>query len=169
MRDYYNHQSGCFAGWCLIKMGDGSLRKVQDLKKDDFVMTPKGPARIKCIVQTKSIDGFHNLCVLPSGLVITEWHPIVHEGKWTFPIKVTGSKITCCPAVFSLVLDKGHVVNINDTSVICLGHDLDDPVLQHEYFGSDKVINDLAQMPGWNEGKIHLKAGCIKIGKDKRV
>jgi len=41
-----------------------------------------------------------------------------------------------CSAIYSLVLDEGHVVSINGAEVICLGHDLEDPVLKHEYFGS---------------------------------
>jgi len=68
----------------------------------------------------------------------------MHNGIWTFPVKVIQKpKITSCPEVYTLVLDQGHVVTINDTKVICLGHDLDDPVLQHDYFGTDKVIRDL--------------------------
>ena len=35
MGDYYNAGGGCFHGKCSVKMADGSLKNVKDIKKGD--------------------------------------------------------------------------------------------------------------------------------------
>jgi len=35
-------------------------------------------------------------------------------------------------------------------------------VIWHEYFGSSKVVQDLAKLPGWSEGRILFAAGCME-------
>jgi len=35
--------------------------------------------------------------------------------------------------------------------------------LKHEYLGSQQIRDDLAAMPGWDEGWIELEAGCFQM------
>jgi microsomal dipeptidase-like Zn-dependent dipeptidase len=86
-----------------------------------------------------------------------------------FPQDLIQPKLTQCPAVYSLIVDKGHVAVINGIDVICLGHDFKDGILNHAYFGSEKVVKDAQKMKGWREGLICLKAGCLQKGDDGLV
>ena len=35
--------------------------------------------------------------------------------------------------------------------------------MKHEYLGSQQIRDDLAAMPGWDEGWIELEAGCFQM------
>ena len=168
----YNTQSApCFTGNCEITMGDGSTKCVKDLKKDDLVFSssdpynarPNAKSRVVCVLETRFADGYTNLVNLKTGLTITEWHPIFHRGKWTFPGDVQVATNQPCKAVYSLVLDSNHIVFINNMPCICLGHKYKTGILKHDYFGSAAVIDDLKQMPGWDKGKIINSAGACGI------
>jgi len=67
------------------------------------------------------------------------------------------------------VVDKDHIVSINGTQAICLGHNYTDGILKHEYFGSQKVIDDLKQMPGFDQGWIEVISGTMELGSDGLV
>ena len=156
MKTYNNCRSSCFAGHCHVKMADGSLKLVRDLVKGDNVSTPSGSAKVVCILKTVQQGGEAELCFLPGGLVITAWHPVFSNGTWTFPSDLVKPVISPCDAVYSLVLDNTHIASINGTQVICLGHGYTQGILKHEYFGTQKVIDDLKQMPGFEEGEVTL-------------
>lgn len=151
---YYNSRSApCFSGECEIKMSNGMIKKVKDLRKGDAI---QGGAKILCILKTLSKDGLQDLCSFSSGLIITPWHPIRHNGSWTFPCDLIPSSLTPCPAVYSLIVDQGHIALINGVEVICLGHNLTDGILKHAYFGSQKIVQDIKKMPGWEKGEVQL-------------
>ena len=161
----YSQPSGpCFDGNCLVSMYNGSEKKIVDLRKGDEVVTPNGKkAVIKCIVKTNTKNNMEVLVSLDKGLKATKWHPIRINNKWMFPHELGQGVVMKCPAVFSFVLDTEdeHVMVINNIECIALGHNINDPVAQHSYFGTDAVINDLQQMSGWDVGLIELKPGCM--------
>ena len=66
-----------------------------------------------------------------------------------------------CESVFSLVLDSYHVAFINNIPCICLGHNFTQGILEHEYYGTNKIIKDMKQMEGWESGHIIVYDGCI--------
>ena len=91
---------------------------------------------------------------------VINWQSIIDV--WVFPKDVHDPKIVDCEAVFSIILDSGHIVNIDGHEVVCLGHNFHEPkILEHDYFGSDKVVKDLQKMPGFSGGRVILKTGCI--------
>ena len=74
-----------------------------------------------------------------------------------------------CEAVYNLIVDNNHVAIVNDIPAILLGHNYTTGILKHEYLGSNKIIEDLEAMPGWNNGLIEFNPGCFKTeGKNKR-
>jgi hypothetical protein len=150
-------------------MADGSLLQVKDLIKGDLVSTPSGSASITCLLMTQQEGSQAELCFLPGGLVITAWHPVQHNGLWVFPCDLVSPKLSLCDAVYSLVIDQEHIVTINGVKVICLGHGYEEGILKHEYFGTQKVIDDLKSMPGYDEGKITVRSGTMKIGENGLV
>ena len=51
---------------------------------------------------------------------------------------------------------------INKTTVITLGHGIvGDDVASHEYWGTSRVVSDLAAMEGWANGLVQLEPGCV--------
>ena len=81
MMDYNNSSRPCFAGDCIIKMSQGSKR-VDQIKRGDVIL---GGAKVVCVLKTVSKDGYQELCKFENGLIITPWHPLKHNGTWTFP------------------------------------------------------------------------------------
>ena len=164
MRQYNSSSNPCFAGQCQIVMSGGNKKKVGDLVKGDKLHTPHGEATLVCVLKTQCELGQAELIRFDDGLIITPWHPIKMKGapSWVFPIHVNASVNMVCPYVYSLILDKGHIVTINNINCITLGHNYKDDVIRHPYFGSQKIINDLKKMPGWKKGLILLKSGCLK-------
>jgi hypothetical protein len=60
---------------------------------------------------------------------------------------------------YNLILDKGHIVNLNGFLVATLAHGFtDNDVIQHPYFGTNQVLEDLKQHPDWPTGYITLEA-----------
>ena len=56
-----------------------------------------------------------------------------------------------------LILDNNHTIVINNYITCTLGHYItENEVIKHEYFGTDKVINDLKQIEGFNNGYVEL-------------
>ena len=74
-----------------------------------------------------------------------------------------------CEAVYNMVVDKIHISIVNNIPAILLGHNYTTGILKHEYLGSNKIVEDLSRMPGWENGLIELNPGCFKKeGKNKR-
>merc|ERR1712070_452793 len=161
---YYG--GGCFSGNSTIMMADGSSKLVKDLVKGDKIASTKGQtSTIQCIVRTATYGGMTDMCLLDGGLLITPGHPVKLGGKWVFPRDVTSRKFVKCEAYYNLVVDQGHIATINGIEAILLGHDYTEGILKHEYLGTQRVINDLKQLPGFAQGLVHLEqdaSGDIK-------
>lgn len=56
--------------------------------------------------------------------------------------------------VYNFVLDDGHVVEINGIVCATFGHGMKGENIEHPYFGTSQIVEDLKKMPGWNEGFI---------------
>ena len=68
-----------------------------------------------------------------------------------------------------LVLNINHIVEINGIMSICLAHGINKGILKHDYFGTNKVINDMQQMPGWDNGRVIVNEGCIVRDPDTNL
>jgi hypothetical protein len=65
-------------------------------------------------------------------------------------------KIEECEAVYNLIVDRVHIVILNGTPLILMGHSYEEGILKHDYLGSKEIISDLKKMPGWENGLIHI-------------
>ena len=63
-----------------------------------------------------------------------------------------------CDAVYSFVLEDGAcALPIGRYQGVALGHAIiTDPVAEHAYLGTRSVLEDLAEMDGWEDGFIML-------------
>ena len=165
--DEFMRGGGCFAPdarvACCIRSQPGDAEEdtlvcIDELSAGAVVRTASGgTARVRCVVQSPTDEGVALLSELPTGLKITEWHPVLdHAGHWCFPITL-GRAVSCrCPYVYNLVLDREHVALIDGVPCVTLGHGIEGPVVGHAFYGTDAVLEVLAAQPGWAEGRIVL-------------
>jgi len=145
------------------------------LKKGDSVLTENGDfAPVQCLVETVTESA---LTLVQIGtLLVTPYHPIRigSDSAWEFPLDVEGASVVKSDSfsVYNLVLDKEDrhkaVMMEGGISSITLGHGLNgDATLKHDYFGTDRVVQDLQKISGgWSSGHIVLREGDIKRTND---
>lgn len=174
MRTYNQLSNPCFAGHCEITLYGDVKKPLNKLSKYDKVKVIDTDtkliydASIVCIVKTLCRNGHAELSNIEK-LQITPWHPIYYENKWIHPNKIYKGKCQLCKEVYSLVLDdqnRNHAVIIENIPCITMGHSHKFYPLEHNYYGSNKVIEDLKEMPGWDDGLITLKSGCMKTNEN---
>ena len=145
---------GCFAGHCKVKLGDGTLKRLDELDGTELVYqgVNLSPCSIKYVVKI-SINGPNQLCRL-GDLVITPWHPIFDSRsgicKWVFPNQLASTYTESIDYVFNLVLESGHYAEIEGFNCVTLGHGLTDftesnEILKHQFYGTNQVIQALEQ------------------------
>lgn len=154
MTSYYNQSGGCFSGNCNVLMADSTTKLVKEIKKGDKIKTLYGDAVIKCVIKLT----YNKIIPISriNNLEITPFHPIYYENEWKFPQELCSSSESFMTELYDFVLDSHHIVNINNINVVCLGHGIKGPCVEHEYFGK-YIIEDLENMYGWNDGYINLE------------
>lgn len=162
MSMYHSSGSFCIDGSCLVKMEDGRFKKVEDIRKGDKIMTPMNSSEVLCVVKSKCFFGMEDLVELPSKLLITPYHPVRISGKWQFPCQLSSVNKRPCDAVYNFVLKKDHIMFINGIECVSLGHNLKGEIVQHNYFGSQRILEDLRKMNGWNSGFVEISSGIIR-------
>eukprot|EP01112_Ceratiomyxa_fruticulosa_P020975 TRINITY_DN7285_c0_g2_i1.p1 TRINITY_DN7285_c0_g2~~TRINITY_DN7285_c0_g2_i1.p1 ORF type:complete len:812 (-),score=239.44 TRINITY_DN7285_c0_g2_i1:113-2548(-) len=164
MYAYHRSSAPCFDGNSIVKMANGEEKKVGLIKKNDMVLSLNGqPAKVLCVIKTHCANSKTHLVELEGGLRITPYHPVFVGDKWCFPLDLGEVKEMPCKAIYSFILESGHIMLINGVKCVSLGHNFHDDVVKHEYFGSKKVVDDLKKMAGWNVGLVEFStAGCLR-------
>jgi len=156
MSVYMQSGGGCFLGDSLVKMSEGHYVKIKNLDKNDTVW---GGYRVKCllkfVVPTCEIVtlGKTNNCK------ITPWHPIKQDNDWVFPANIGTIETVITKAYYNLVLDSGHILDVDGVEACTLGHNFTGQVIEHSYFGKKKtgvrnIMEDLIESGGWCQGYI---------------
>ena len=145
---------GCFAGHCLVRLKGNKLCQIKDLVKNDIIIS-FDPHNNYSEVETKvvglvKINYRHKkqlIKFINTNLEITNYHPIYDDesNKWVFPIDkdCISIELTEEDCVYNLVLENYHIVEVNSVKCITLGHNYKFDILEHPYFGSKNIINDL--------------------------
>jgi uncharacterized protein YegL len=167
MSAYNNMGGGCFNSKCLITMSDGTFKPLSQLMKNDIIKTvdadrQETTAQVVCILERKITNGKWDLITTPSGLEITKYHPFRMQNTWEFPIDKYSSEIKNCESIITLVLDNHHIGIINGIECIMLGHGFTEGILEHPYLGTNKVIEDMKKMNGWDSGHIVLHDNWVE-------
>lgn len=166
MSVYNDPNGGCFSGDSKILLSNGAFKLVKYLKKGDKVLSLSDPydiksglkeATIMCILKIIT-SGSVNMVSTTKGLKITPWHPIITHGVWMFPGNVFETKQENCDEIYSILLDDYFTFNLNGYWVIGIGHSYNCGILAHKYFGSQNIVNDLANDSGWINGIVTIKS-----------
>jgi hypothetical protein len=165
---FNNPQGGCFTGDCQVELIDGITEKVENLEIGDIVKTANGFAEIIYILKT-IIDSDDNITMMENnnGLRITEYHPVLdNDGVWKFPKDIEGYYPieVSDKYIYSIAVGTGHIIMINDTQVIGFGHDIQEPVASHPFFGSKVILDNLNKLsPKYNKnGYVTIPSSFIK-------
>jgi hypothetical protein len=154
MSQYVSNSGPCFTGDCVVLMSDTRPKRVDELKRGDEVW---GGHKVRAVLITP-VHKTVPMVRFSSGLKITPWHPMKYlSDEWVFPHDVGENVEMFVDAYYNLVLESGHVVEINSHPVCTLGHGFEDnDVIKHPYFGTQAVIEDLKKHRHWEEGRLRM-------------
>lgn len=88
MKSYYNNSAPCFDGDCLVRMANGDMKKVRDIRKGDLIASPAINglgAAVSCVIRTPCLNNQAFFVEFEGGLIITPYHPMRVGNKWCFP------------------------------------------------------------------------------------
>jgi len=179
MAVYNNAYGGCFDGNCVARVKQtGEDREkwvpVRSLRRGDLVVVPgtdgaNSVATIECVVETRFPTKCAELVAIPSPhsdlgpALSTPFHPVrLPDSKWRFPLDVHDPVEVSCEAVYTFILNSGHVMSINGVDYCTLGHGFAGPKIGHSFFGArEKVTRNLMQFKGWSRGHVTLHGGSL--------
>lgn len=168
MSVYNNATGGCCARGCRIKMKDNTYKNVEDVKKGDSVITydyntkKYSVGEIECVVNT--ICNFMSENMVSMGkLKITPYHPIIEKktGKWIYPKDLKQPTLHYCLDMYTFIVANRKPVIIEDYIFATFGHNLTGNVIEHPYFGTEKVIHDLKNWNSYINGNVTLTKDMI--------
>ncbi len=161
MASFYNRDSGCIHGLCVVAMKNGQQKLVQDIIKGDKVLG----GIVELVVRTKCINNKMLYYQSPSGLLITGYHPIRYNNNYVFPCNIFEGNIYDSDYMYSFLLKakngkRPHTIIINNYECLALAHNINnDPVAQHDFFGTEKIVEDLKRCNNWASGRITFSTG----------
>ena len=149
-QSFNNQQGGCIGRNGNVSMLYGTTKLISELKKGDEVA---GGAKVICVIKFSDCDTL----LMNNGMTITPWHPISVNGTWVFPANAFPNAMKSTESiVYNFILDKDHILVVNGISVCTLGHNFTGDVIEHPFYGTQKVIDDLMKFPGYDEGEVSL-------------
>ena len=161
MASYNTQSGGCCARGSKIKMADGTIKNVEDIHKNEKVMTINintnkvDVTKIEAVISTKCENNYEYMVEIDN-LKITPYHPIYVNEKWMFPIDISEPKKINCFDMFTFVTTDRKPVIVDDHIFATFGHHQKGDVIEHDYFGTDKIIKDLKCFTTYNFGYVHL-------------
>jgi len=165
---FHNPYGGCFAPSCGVLMADGKRKAIIDISPGDEVWTSTGTAMVDLHVTLGSYNKFQPMCRIGK-LVITPWHPIRIDDRWVFPEDVCPLEDRMMPIVYNLVLSSGHVIDVEGTQTVTLGHEFTGHVVKHEFFGSRRrILEALSKQPGYAEKRPVYKNLVVIRDRDTK-
>lgn len=165
MTGIMNPRGGCIYENCKIKMNSGGYKPIKMLKKGDVI---EGGAKVVCLIKSVYIG----LLIRIGKLIITPYHPVYYSNKWQFPQNIYENNFNIIDKrrnygiirndlnpliVCNVVLDRDHIIKCEGVECITLGHGYTNGILNHPYYGTQMIINELKTLNGWDDGLITIK------------
>lgn len=176
MSIYNNRNAGCFHEDCVITMFDGTFKKCKDIQRGDLISTGDS---VEGIFKT-DLSNVENKAPLvhyqdstnpDNPVIITPYHPMKINGKWTFPIDLVSKEVdTHCTMLYSFVLRmRTSSIIVNGIECITLAHGIQNNLIAtHPFFGTEKIVQALKTYPNnqWtNQGTCTIP--CDSFVRDE--
>lgn len=148
---YYFHPSS------HILTTNNNYKPIYNLKKDDKIIDIQGNiCNVVCLIQINCKNNKINMVNIDDA-ILSPYQPIKINNEWTFPNKLKKTTLYECNCVFSLLLDKSHIIILNNTITCTLAHCLiDNDIVSHPYFGTNSIVDDLKQIKNFENGFITI-------------
>ena len=122
---------------------------------------------VECIVRHKVVNKDSVKAIrFQNGLGITLWHPILLSNKeWVFPYDFHQKRgktglvtLSAGDYIYNLVMKNRSNVLMNGITCCTLGHGLKGPVIEHPFYGTEKVIENYRCLDndGYEKGVISI-------------
>jgi Hint-domain/von Willebrand factor type A domain/U-box domain len=153
------YSGGCFAGHVRIMTWDPLAqvyyrKPISEIRPGDFVWTMQGKAKVEVFVTCGSknshqmmskVQGKDGVCLL------TPYHPYmnIQDGTWVTGRDTVGDEAMTISTVYNLVLDKGHIIDMEGVFCCTLAHGIHGKVIGHEFFGTGAVLEAMKRQTGF--------------------
>jgi Mg-chelatase subunit ChlD len=195
MSAYMNAAAGCVSGNSKIKLSDGTIKLMKEIRKGDVVQCNRSAnnphqldymAAVECLVATRCLEPIE-MRRCGNGLLITPWHPIYllasdGEMKWSFPFESESkAETTEEEFVYNLVLGpvqckqddkalvkcRGQSYIANDIECISLAHGICKySVAQHDFYGTERVVESLKSLVGTHS---YTELGFVSMNASQMI
>ena len=154
MAAFHNAGGGCWAPGTKVRMADDSFKLIECIKRGDMVWTPKESATVEYLIVLGRAESTQLMCHYKNKVWITPWHPVLCEGTWIHPSVTTPPIDILMPIVYNMVLDTGHIIDVNGVLSVTLGHGFKGPLIEHSFFGNKvAIVEALSKQPEFSEGR----------------
>jgi hypothetical protein len=168
---YGGSGGGCFARNSSVELYQPKPQQfitipINHLKKGDFVKvkTIDGldlTTRVECVVAINRKISSSLVEFKSSGLKITKNHPIRINAQWCLPKDMlNGNDVVFVESkeeeeVYNLVLERRDVLlEVNGIECVTFGHGFETEVVYDSFYGTEKVLDTIAVLPGWENGLV---------------
>jgi len=166
---YAGSGGGCFANTCTVmlyqpKENDFISLPISQLKKGDFVKVTdldgfEGISRVDCMVVIHRKISSPLVEFKSDGLRITKNHPMRINGIWYRPKDMLNGKdiqyVEYSDSVYNMVLDRRCVLlMVNGIECVTLGHGIEREMVYDHFYGTEKVVERMSRIPGWENGLV---------------
>lgn len=152
----------CFLPSSRVLMADSSWKRCDAIQPGDRVA---GNSRVTCVLRTLVSSAQIVRLTGPLGVYspdyeaggFTLWHPVMHNGNWTFPADIGTVEEVAVDVLYNFVLDDCHSIIVDGVHTCTLGHGYSAPVVKHPYFGEqgrNSIVEDLRNSAGWASGVV---------------
>ena len=110
-------------------------------------------------------------CCIVDNSSLTPYYPIFYKNNLTFPMHEDFFQINSFADVYiyNIFLEENNHNNYIELPggiyAITLNNGIQNQIISHNYFGTNRVLNDFSKHPDWNNGFIQLES--IKIIRNK--
>jgi hypothetical protein len=138
----------CFVENTMILLNDKTTRTIQELRAGDVLWCRESArgATVRSLVETRVDSRSVPLVTVAQGdgeLTLTPGHPVFVGGRWQLPKYLGRAVEQPCQSLYNLILDGGHVILANGVMTITLAHGYSLPVIDHPYYSTRLVVEDL--------------------------
>jgi len=160
-----NDAAGCFLGTCKVLMDDGEWTEVRHVNPGDVVAGGhKVIALVKVGMDVESVK-MSKVVTDVGTCVLSPWHPYLIGDTWVVGQETVGSEDVPTNTVYNFVLESGHIVDIEGVRCCTFAHGFTGPVIEHPFFGTNAIIEELKFCQGWAAGRPSYE-NCRLIRKD---
>ena len=152
------YNGGCFAGHVRIMAWDPTeqtyyRKPISEIRPGDFVWTMQGKAKVEVFVTCGSKNPYQMMSKVQgkSGVcMLTPYHPyMTMNGIWVTGRETVGDEAMPISTVYNLVLDKGHIIDMEGVFCCTLAHGIRGKVIGHDFFGTTAVLDAMKRQTGF--------------------